>query len=363
MKLNADNLVSWFQKTYPETVTLMKNCDHHFDRETSLNPYHLEGDVWTHTMMVVKQAELEDCEFKDELLVLALLHDIGKHLVREEKNNKTYFTNHDALSAFYSLDIIKTIKGVFQCSIDADEIFKVIALHTQPYRKELKDLVNEIDSPESLYLLLKLAKCDHVGRFSFKGNSTQFSNCDLETIKLHWLSLTEYQIPKNPLEEVVLMCGLPASGKSTYINNQMKSKELEFIIKPWAKVVSRDDCVLRYFEKRGIRKPYSELFALATKEDQKEIDKLLQEKFKEAKDSSQVVVDMTHMSKKSRRRTLSHFQNRNKKCICFLTDLKTTFARNKDRYGKKIPINVYDQMMKAFYLPSCAEGFSKVYYV
>ena len=43
-----------FQKLNPELVYKMKACDHHFD-SNNLTPFHLESDVWTHTMLMYNQ--------------------------------------------------------------------------------------------------------------------------------------------------------------------------------------------------------------------------------------------------------------------------------------------------------------------
>ena len=72
-------LISWFQINYPQLRDELKNCMHNFD-DAKLNPYHLESDCWSHTMMVCKIAELED--FDKVVQIAALLHDIGKPLVR-----------------------------------------------------------------------------------------------------------------------------------------------------------------------------------------------------------------------------------------------------------------------------------------
>lgn len=50
-------LIEWFQANYAELHNDLLNCNHNYD-EKDLNPYHLESDCWSHTMMVCKIAEL-----------------------------------------------------------------------------------------------------------------------------------------------------------------------------------------------------------------------------------------------------------------------------------------------------------------
>ena len=56
MILNKHTLVKWFQLNYPKFVKDMIESSHHYS-ETKLNPYHLEGSVFTHTMLVINQLE------------------------------------------------------------------------------------------------------------------------------------------------------------------------------------------------------------------------------------------------------------------------------------------------------------------
>ena len=51
------HLLNWFQINYPHLKQALLESNHNFNnRET--NPYHVEGDCWSHTMMVCKVAEL-----------------------------------------------------------------------------------------------------------------------------------------------------------------------------------------------------------------------------------------------------------------------------------------------------------------
>lgn len=54
-------LIEWFQLNYWELHNELLHCNHNYD-EKDLNPYHLESDCWSHTMMVCKMAEVFDYE-------------------------------------------------------------------------------------------------------------------------------------------------------------------------------------------------------------------------------------------------------------------------------------------------------------
>lgn len=81
LNIKHSDLIKWFQLTFPQLVKDMKNADHHYDEE-NLNPYHLEGDVWTHTNMVFKNSEIFSTD-NDYVKWSTLLHDIGKFLAME----------------------------------------------------------------------------------------------------------------------------------------------------------------------------------------------------------------------------------------------------------------------------------------
>lgn len=350
-------LVSWFQLEYPELVSDMRKCTHHLKEDEcnlidlekgdlsdgDLNPYHLEGDVFCHTMMVCKQAE----NMPYEVQIAALLHDIGKPSTRKvnPKNGRVSFYNHDAVSAFMSLEILNRE----ELGLSKEQkilIFNLIALHTQIYKLSVEQLAS-IGDLNLIDYLIRLGKADHEGRFHSHEGS------EIPTIE-DVMREFEFAKMKETSKEVHIMCGLPASGKSTWVDDFTKNKNL-------VQVISRDETI----QDLKPDLPYD----VAWKEvDQKKVDRLLQQRFnynktKDFKHIDYYVVDMTHMSKKSRKRSLSHFGSEYKKiCHVFLTDLPTIHLRNSKREGKVIGKDVYEKMMRSFYPPTYAEGFDEIIY-
>jgi len=340
-------LIIFFQIEYPMLVAEMRVATHHLtnadtqnveinivgnhnSHPINLNPYHLEGNIWEHTLLVCKQAENTSYEVQ----IAALLHDIGKPSTRKvnPKNGNVSFYNHDAVSAFMSLEILKRP----ELNLNKEQqirIFNMIALHTQIYKLSI-DQLSKIGNSELLGGLIELGTADHAGRFHSKGDAVIPKLGDI---------LFELAEPRETTKEVVILCGLPNGGKSTSIKNLDLFK------------VSRDGCLSAEAMMRDV-KPYS-------KSNQKHIDKLLQERFKESKNHANVVVDMTHMSKKSRRRTLSHYGSEyKKKCVMFLPDLNTIFDRNTKRKGKVMSEDVIQKMIRSYYPPT-HEEFDEIEYV
>ncbi len=353
-------LISWFQLEYPKLVHRMKDASHHLtvydkiwhfygDENSSieLNPYHLESDVFTHTMMVCKQAENAPYEVR----IAALLHDIGKPSTRavNPKNGRVSFYNHDAVSAFMALEILKRE----ELGLSKEQqvlIFNMIALHTQIYKLSPEKLY-DIGDLNLITNLIELGKADHAGRFHTKGDAVIPSIDDIRPIS--GVSSTRRGYPE---KEVVILCGLPGAGKSYYVDKNCKDHFR----------VSRDESLMNLaIDSFGFGVSYEDAWK---KVNQKKVDKELQSMFNRSKEAdedewSKIVVDMTHMSKKSRRKSLSHFGSEyKKKCVVFLPDLPTLYKQNENREGKVIDKSVIERMMRSFYPPT-REEFDEIEYI
>ena len=318
-----NELIIWFQKEYPHLVEEMKNCSHHGD---DLNPYHLEDDVWSHTMLVCKQAENFDYPTK----IAALLHDIGKPFVRDiNKKGHACFYNHDQVSAFASLAITKEL-GIFDCY--RFDIFRAIALHTQIFKLNQDQITKLFTKYGSCYdIFYNLGTSDHEGRFT--------------TIEADIVPKLE-TIPTKLIErkecEAVVLIGLPCSGKSTYRKRY-----------PDYEVISWDDTMLELTEEGNT---YGEKFKNA---DDKAIRAAMnQKKQKLINERKNIIFDLTNMSKKSRNRHIANLPACYKKtAVLLLPCLDTINERNEARKteGKHIPDEVFAKMIKSFFPPSYEE--------
>ena len=334
MEFNVHNLVKWFQLKYPKLVQAMKDADHHYSKE-ELNPYHLESDVWTHTMMVVLEASKNtvDHNFDKHLLIAALLHDIGKPMTRRENHEKkrVNFFNHEPTSAYLAIPVIDHIEKDFSLKLNKRLILEAIAMHTEVFKVEEPELLNRLKNNSTLALLLsRLSKSDHHGRFYEMGDRIT-SDMKPEITHLYYNS-----------RQVVIFVGLPCSGKSTLVKKQTEGRE------GWA-VLSADDIIMELGLKMGIE-GYSQAWNAV---DHNEVSKILQERKKNfIKQNLNVVVDMTNMSRKTRRKNLQGFPSHYmKSAYVVMTSLQNVFGRNEQRLGKVIPEEVFERMVSAFQPP------------
>ena len=160
-------LIEWFQIHFPKLHNDLLQCNHNFD-EKNLNPYHLESDCWSHTMMVCKVAELSG--YNKIVQIAALLHDIGKPTSRKInlRNNHVQFFGHEELSAQMADEVLDLM--IEEEIIDEKEKGKVIKLNAN------HDFLNKHSNSEMLMEhfkgdkvfcihLVQLSRCDSHGRF------------------------------------------------------------------------------------------------------------------------------------------------------------------------------------------------------
>jgi len=141
--------------------------NHNFN-EKVLNPYHLESDCWSHTMMVCKIAELSN--YDKVVQIAALLHDIGKPASRQinPRNNHVQFFGHEVLSSKMAIAVLEKMQS--EQIIDEEEnreILKLIEHHAFMHKNEdLLDLVEYFKGDIAFCIhLIELSRCDNLGRF------------------------------------------------------------------------------------------------------------------------------------------------------------------------------------------------------
>ena len=159
--------VHWFQITYPHLKQALLETDHNFD-DTDTNPYHVEGDCWSHTMMVCKIAQLKG--YSRAIQVSALLHDIGKPQSRKINplNNHVQFFGHEELSASMAKPLVRDlVEREMITSSESEEILKLIAFHAYLYKYNEEEIYEKFKHDLEFFKhLVELSICDDLGRFS-----------------------------------------------------------------------------------------------------------------------------------------------------------------------------------------------------
>ena len=172
--------IDWFSTTYPEHKEALLRCHHNFD-EHETNPYHVEGDCWSHTMMVCKVAELKG--YDKVVQVSALLHDLGKPSSRKinPKNNHVQFFGHEEKSALLAQPLLEALVKKEEITKEESlEIEELILLHGTLYKLSHEEIVEKFRGREVFFRhLVELVECDSLGRFANTPNQRAFHKEEL----------------------------------------------------------------------------------------------------------------------------------------------------------------------------------------
>lgn len=153
------------------------------------------------------------------------------------------------------------------------------------------------------------------------------------------------------MSELVMLVGIPTSGKSTYVE---KLKKLDY----WkdAVVLSTDSYIEKEAKRMGLtyNQVFDDVIDNATRE--------LELQLTMAKDKGKnLIYDQTNLTIKSRRKKLSKLPSFYRRgVVYFEVSLEEALKRNKTREGKFIPESILKRMYHQFEVPTISEGFDYV---
>lgn len=148
------------------------------------------------------------------------------------------------------------------------------------------------------------------------------------------------------MADLYLMCGIPGSGKSTFIKNKIKNNKIV--------IISRDS--IRFSLVRSDEEYFSH---------EEEVIKTLWNKANEAlANNKNVLIDQTSLTPKARKLVLQRIEGyAHANLIWIDEDVHTCLERNEMRRGTRayVPRNVIRRMNEQFIEPSLEEGFYRIY--
>ena len=227
-------------------------------RQTLQDPaWHGEGDVWVHTRMVCESLVASDdwktCQPLERfvLFMAALLHDVGKPHCTKMENGRIVAPNHARHGAKWARRFLyETLGMTGECFDVRESIVSLIRRHTLPY-----NILNREDAVHEVVTVSTIASCRLLAILSnadINGRINENKNQSLESVNLFCQFAEENDCLDRPYPfasdhtryayfsgtlahpgetlyddtwgEVVLMSGLPASGKDTYIEHHFADR-------------------------------------------------------------------------------------------------------------------------------------------
>ena len=150
-----------------------------------------------------------------------------------------------------------------------------------------------------------------------------------------------------PSMELIMLCGIPTAGKSTFSN---KSKYKKYVR------ISSDDVLTAIAKEKG--STYNAVFQKNIKFALKTMDKVLRNAIEDGKD---ILWDQTNLTAQQRMGKLRLIPSEYTKiAVWFAIPLQEALQRNTQREGKVIPPDVLERMYREFEIPSLKEGFDQV---
>ena len=153
------------------------------------------------------------------------------------------------------------------------------------------------------------------------------------------------------IPELVMLCGIPCSGKSTYVNKLLTYEYWENAV-----VLSTDNYIEEQAKRLGMT--YNEVFQDCIDEATRQLEM----SFVRAKEEGKRIIwDQTNLSIKTRKKKLIKVPSIYKRtAVWFQVDLEEALKRNGTREGKFIPESILKRMYHQFEIPTLEEGFDFV---
>ena len=339
--------------------------------------WHAEGDVFTHTKMVVEALvshpdyqTLSEQE-KHIMFAVAMLHDVEKRSTTEEEviDGKIRITSRAHAKRGEKTSRVILYKYIPTPFLIREHICKLVRHHGLPIWAIEKENPSKEVIAASLKLDTKLlslfAKADIIGRIAEDNNSMMERIAFFEELckendcfgnpknfasplgRRYYFQKEEAHPDYEPFDEkkftAYVMCAVPGSGKDTFIKNNLSKFPM----------VSLDEIRLKNKVKRGDTKGEGRAIQEA-----KELSKV----YMRAKQD--FVYNATNITKEMRSKVISEFEDYGTKVEVIYIEVpyKELLQQNHNR-EHKVPESAIEDMIGSLEIPDLTECFNVQYHI
>lgn len=332
--------------------------------------YHSEGDVWTHTKMVMEEMfaqefyQNSDFETQQILFWSAFLHDVSKPITVDFNEDKQQITNEN--HSVKGASDIRLFMWKNNFPLEMREIVaRIVRYHQKPFHwhKEMSEFdLRKWSQDLPLNLLISMARADARGRRYLENSEInikktlenlelmEFMAIENDCLDKPWLhnfdsviarkiyfdangrSYVDRPVVYDGGSDVIFLSGLPASGKDYWVDKFGENKP----------VLSYDDAR----EKLGLKQKYDGKAVQEVKENMKI---LLRKK-------EPFIINATHINEDLRGKNLALLKSYNAtiRIIHLEADYNTLKKRNEER-NDNIPEKVIMSMARKWSPPTSLE--------
>lgn len=354
----------WVKKEFPGLIEALSSTPQD-------KTHHAEGDVWTHTKMVIEELLNSDDYFscniteRGVLFTAALLHDIRKPETTKQEGERIIAPGHSSKGATATRGLLWK-KGV-DWGI-REEVSRIIEVHQVPFfafnskdNRPVETVLRELSWGRSLKLLTYVARADMRGRIAKDKNKilddillfeelSKELNCFDNPYKFpdEWTRIKHFQNPSaNPADfplfrenkfNCLITSGLPASGKSTWCE-QMKKEGYDV----FGYDDAREELGIDFGDETG-----------------KVIHHVRNQMKENLRKSKPFILNATNLSKNMRERNVEMIMNygANVEAVCFEVSWEEIKKRNTER-DSSISNERIESMIEKWQMPGLDEVHSR----
>lgn len=361
------SLLKEFYNWKPGLIQMMKECSHHYSPD-HLSPYHLENDNLTHTLMAYNQLihlNIPNNKFRLLSGISVLCHDIGKIYTRHSpKPGKIAMYNHAFASIQDTIEFIQHLDNrdwfVDDFTIN-DVMYYVltsISNHMDYMQLDRNDRYGPVinNDPNLKYISDVLLYCDLYGSISEQD--------DKEDINIKYQVFDVNILPNIvTVEDIILFCGPPASGKDYFaqFNNRSLLSYDDIRVQLYVETLndSEEYCSLTYDEL------YRKSFEYCKDKNINLNNYLLKQLEQEIEKGNKVCICNTNLTRKSRRSIINIIKQNKQLKHCSISVVylccgrEDLYDRDKNR-DKSVGDNIIDKFVFNQQIPTKKEGVDNV---